>query len=283
MNSRAGRTPIGTGLFLALYLFAQAAGTGGAAEATRLTFMTWFAGAGRTLEKHQAMIAEFQMEHPEIAIELHQAEYGGYAEKLLTQIAGGAGPDVVAIPYEAFPAFARSGSLVNLEGFLKLDREMDASDIFPAAWAAVTYEGTRYGMPFDLSAQWMAYIPELFSQAGLEDPAAAYRKGAWDWPHLKAAAKKLTEQDQKGTVTRIGMIIQFDEIMGQPWLYQTGTTPFTPDLKAARLTDPRIREALEFLRQMTVDDRSLLPAWSSPAADPKTGRFGVWPQWITIP
>ncbi|HEX6972406.1 MAG TPA: extracellular solute-binding protein [Limnochordia bacterium] len=263
------------------YLLAIAApGHGGAVE---LTFMTWFAGGGRTLEKHEALIDRFEELHPGITVQMLQVGYGGYGERLLTQIAGGAGPDVVAIPYQDFPAFARAGALVSLEKWLRSDREVNVDDIFPSAWPAVTYEGVRYGLPFDLSAQWMAYVPELFSQAGLDDPIALYQRGAWDWTHLREAATKLTRRDPRGAPTQIGMILQFDEIMGQPWLYQTGTTPFTPDLESARLTDPRIRDALEFLRQMAVDEGTLLGAWSSPVADPKTGHFGVWPQWITIP
>lgn len=253
------------------------------AQSVTIQFGTW-AFPGPLLDATEVAVKRFEELHPHIKVEIVSVPFDQTLEKYQVQMAAGTAPDVVEIPYFYLSHFASLGFLYSLDDYIAKDRvEVDPDDIFPPAWDAVTYNGTRYGLPFDLSAQWMAFRPELFAQAGLADPHALYEAGEWTWETLRDVARKLTIRADSGTVTQAGMIIQYNELLGQPWLYQTGSSPFTEDLKASRLSDPQVMAALEFLWSMAIEDGTLFEAWSMTAADPGLGTFGVWPQWLSIP
>lgn len=268
---------------LALVLFS---GLAYAAPApAKITFATW-AFSGPNMDAVKQTVDWFSEANPDIEVSIQQVTCCNEAtiEKYVVQIAAGKGPDIMQLPYACFADMASGGMLLPLDDLIAKDeREVDPQDIFPPAWEAVTYNGRRYGMPYDLSAQWMAFTPQNFSEAGLENPIRAYEKGIWNWNSLRDVARKITQRDAEGKPSRIGMIIQYNELLGQPWLYQTGSTPFAANLLEARISDAAIVTALRFLHDLQHQDRTLLSAWSEPVADPKQGLFGVWPQWLSIP
>jgi len=253
------------------------------AKAVELSYVDWEAPGSLAAKTSTRLVEQFNEKHPEVSVKVRRIGLGEYRAKLMVEIAGGVAPDVLRIPYEFVDSFIQAGVLQGLDSYIERSEDLDWDDFIPPAKEAVSYGGTTYGLPFDLSAQWMGYVPDNFSAVGLEDPIELYRRGNWDWDTLETAAHKMTRTTDDGEITRIGMIIQLDEIMGQPWLYQTGTTPFTDDRTAPQLTDPRIVEAVRFLQTLLVDQRTALPAWSQPAANPGNGQFGVWPQWLSIP
>lgn len=270
---------------LTLLFFLCISGTMCTATPVNISFATW-AFSGPDMDAVQATVRGFMELNPDIVVDVQQVPCCNEAvtEAYIVQIAGGKGPDLMQIPFACFADMAAAGMLLPLDDLIARDaRSVDPADVFPAAWEAVTYQGRRYGMPYDLSAQWMAFVPQNFEEAGLEDPISTYKRGAWTWGTLRDVARKITQRDADGQLKRVGMVIQYNELLGQPWLYQTGSSPFAPDLGEARFTDPAVIQAFRFLHDMQHQDRTSKEAWSEPIADPNQGQFGVWPQWLSIP
>src|SRR5206468_6324874 len=73
-------------------------------------------------------------------------------------------------------------------------------DLEPAVARYYTIGGKLYSMPFNSSAPVMYFNTNAFKEAGL-DPT----KTVWTYDEVLDAAKKLTQKDASGTVTRYGV------------------------------------------------------------------------------
>lgn len=107
-------------------------GTAVAAEAApKITYMTWFTGAG--LETKKQLIAEFMQQNPDIEVEVLQAPNGpsGLQEKAAVMSAGGAAPDVTEVQHAILEGVLTSGLWEDLGQYMRNDRSFDVRAYFP--------------------------------------------------------------------------------------------------------------------------------------------------------
>src|SRR3990167_4475573 len=76
-------------------------------------------------------ISSWQAKHPEIKIVFEHTPYTGYDSKILTRIAGGAAPDVIATEVDYFVTFASKGVLEDLTPYTEGDQEFVKAEFFP--------------------------------------------------------------------------------------------------------------------------------------------------------
>ncbi len=126
------------------------------------------------------------------------------------------------------------------------------------------YKGRYYGVPLmraDSRIMW--YREDLFENAGLSHPPQT-------WDDILVAAKKLTERDASGNVTRYGMTYGGgSDIIGilrswWPYLYQAGGQVISDDLTKAGFNTPAGKEALQFLYDAIYKHKVLSPDCISP-------------------
>lgn len=96
------------------------------------------------------------------------SEWGSYYDQLNTTFAAGDPPDVAVMHQTNMPAYASRNILVALDDKLT-GASIDPSDWTGPAAKAVRYEGTSYGVPFDLHANLLHVNVDLFKKAGLVD------------------------------------------------------------------------------------------------------------------
>jgi len=103
-----------------------------------------------------------------------------------------------------------------------------------------------YAVPNNTDDRALYYNTDLLERAGLVDERGKARPPR-DWDELKDYALKLTERDERGSMTRLG----FAPIYGNSWLYMYGWLNggkfMSDDGRTCTLNDPRIVEALEFM------------------------------------
>ena len=66
-------------------------------------------------------LADWQAAHPQIKIVFEHTPYTGYDSKILTRVAGGAAPDVIATEVDYFVTFATKNVLEDLNPYLLED------------------------------------------------------------------------------------------------------------------------------------------------------------------
>lgn len=146
-------------------------------------------------------LSEWQSQHPEIRVVFEHTPYTGYTSKILTRIAGGAAPDIIATEVDYFVTFASKGVLEDLTSYAETDPAgFRKEDFFPQIIDRFTYEGKLMALPRDFAPfACVYYNKKLFDEAGIPYPT-----DDWNWNDLLRIARELTKKDSTGRVTQYG-------------------------------------------------------------------------------
>jgi multiple sugar transport system substrate-binding protein len=156
------------------------------------------------IDELEALVAEFQAQHPDIRIRTTTAPFSDYFTRLQTDFAAGNPPDVFELNYENFVTFASRGTLAPLDARLAADPTLAEDTFYPAALEAFAYEGVQYGLPITFSTVVLFYNQDLFDAAGI-----AYPTDDWTWDDVMTAAEAIS--DPANRVWGIYQPVQFWE------------------------------------------------------------------------
>jgi ABC-type glycerol-3-phosphate transport system substrate-binding protein len=144
------------------------AGCGSAGSGDPRTLRVWLPAANSPeLDRgYDALVADFERQHPGIRVELSQVPYAQYRDKLVLAVQGGTGPDVMALDQIWTPEFAAAGLIA------PLDEQVPASwrtRWFRGAWDSNRWGGQMWGLPLNTDVwERMFYNADLFRRAGLD-------------------------------------------------------------------------------------------------------------------
>ncbi len=199
-----------------------------------------FWGSPDEIEIITSSLKPWRQAHPEIQLELEHAPFQGYAQKVLTRVAGGVAPDVIAAEVNMFVDFATRGVLNDLSPFLEKDPTFDRADFFPEVLDRFTYKGKLLAIPRDTAPFACVYLNlDLFDKEGVPYPT-----DDWTWSQFLELAKRFTKRDAEGRITQYG----FYGWAWQNFIYGNGGA-LVDDVrnpKRATLDDPKTIEGLQF-------------------------------------
>ena len=105
----------------------------------------------------------------EIRVEkLGGSKWGSYYDQLNTTFAANDPPDVAVMHQSNMPAYASRELLVALDDYFT-EYNLNPSDWTAPAKKAISYQGSSYGVPFDLHGNLLHVNVDLFKKAGLVD------------------------------------------------------------------------------------------------------------------
>lgn len=237
------------------------AGCGGQAAATTLdpeadvTLTFWTGQADQAETILEGLAAEFEDAHPNVTIEVSSGAPSteDLLQKLSASFAGGTYPDI---------SYAFGSWASELEAS---DRTLDITDQvsdpavkwseFSAAarqTAQPTGEKT-IGFPAVVDNLALLYNKTVFDAAGVDYPTAD-----WSWDDFRAAAKALTDPSTN-TYGYAYSVSGSEETTWQFWphLWQRGGEILDASGTASAFASPEGVDALTFLRDMAVDDKSV--------------------------
>lgn len=223
--ARAGRKALAGGI-VALVL-----GCGAADDGRTITFSTW--GSLDEIETLKPLLARFEREHPDVRVELLHIP-DEYPHKVRLMAAAGKMPDVLFLENQTLPGFAARKVLRDLGPFLAQGPALRAADFYPQTLAALTWRGTLYAIPRDLSNLVIFYNQDLFDRAGVPYPAAG-----WTYADMVAKAKAIAQGDE-----RFGVGFAPYPLYWLPYLWSDGVDVFSPDLSRCTLLDPPVLASL---------------------------------------
>ncbi|MFO7681571.1 MAG: extracellular solute-binding protein [Chloroflexota bacterium] len=176
-----------------------------AAEASSdKTQIRWFVGLGTGTDPNQVaiqeqVVADFNASQDQIELVLEVVPYDAARDTLSTQIASGAGPDIIGPvgiggSNDFYGQFLDVAPLVESTGF-------DTSIFDPALLEIYRSEdGGLVGLPFAVFPSAVYFVPEMFDEAGLAYPPQVYGEQYelngemvdWNWETITEIAKLLT-------------------------------------------------------------------------------------------
>jgi multiple sugar transport system substrate-binding protein len=159
-----------------------------------------FWGAPDELNIIADTINEWQKERPDILIRLEHTPYRGYADKLLTRIAGLSAPDIICTEVDLFVTFQSKGVLLDLTPYVRGESGLNLKEFYPEIIDRFTVDGRLYAIPRDTAPfACVYYNKKLFDEAAL-----AYPTDEWDVFELLDKAKKLTKTGKDGRIIQYG-------------------------------------------------------------------------------
>lgn len=170
-----GSQPTGAGKWFAasmlttLLLLVISACGGSAAQGGKvnLTYALW---DSNEQVGYQKSIDVFEKQHPNIKVTIQQADYDQYWQKLDTQMAAGAAPDIFWSDLTYFPHYVVQGQLMDVTPLMQKDH-LDTSIYYPALLKQYTYQGKYYGLPKDWDTIALFYNKTIFQKMGITVPA----------------------------------------------------------------------------------------------------------------
>lgn len=192
-------------------------------------------------EEYEAIIAEFEAQHPDINVTFEAFEAANYNTILSTALSGGTGPDVMMVrAHGAFETVAAGGYLMPLSE----ETVPGLTDLPAPALAAETLrsDGTVYAVPFASQTMLVIYNKALFEQHGLEEPQT--------WDELMTTAQTLEDAGVFAFANGTATAWQNETIVSALGSSIIGED-FYADLMAgeADFTDPRFVEALAAVQE----------------------------------
>jgi len=256
---------LGAGLFAAV--LAAAGCTGGSPsnvdtgkddaegyDPTAAVTITWWTGQSAEAETlAESLAKEYRTMHPNVTLNVSSG--AATTDELLTKLSAGFASGTYPDISYAFGSWAselgNSGKTQNLNKFVA-DPATAWEEIPAAARATATVDGKVIGVPALVDNLGLIYNKKLFDAAG-----QPYPTDQWSWDDFRAAAKKLTNPSKNIYGTAYSVSGSEDTTWHLwPLLWQKGGKILDEAGAPAFNSDAGVA-ALDFLRQMAVEDKSM--------------------------
>jgi multiple sugar transport system substrate-binding protein len=206
--------------------------------------------AASECEVIQILTNQFNAENPDgISVErLGGAQFAAYYDTLNATYAGGSPPDVAVMHAANLPDYASRNLLVPLDDVLA-GAGVDVDEWTEPARNGVTFDGSIYGVPFDVHTNLWHVNVDLFAEAGLVD--------ADGQPILPSSPEEFLEQAAQLEEATGAQYFAIDAnqfalsvMMFLALLYQQGGAIVNDDGSQATLDTPEALEALRFMNEV---------------------------------
>lgn len=182
-----------------------AASTSGAVELVESSWATDTYGMFREQER----VDLFAKTYPDAKIKVNLRNIGqNYREQILTQLAGGVGPDVFRLSWQDVFPFKEQGQIPALDDKFKSlgkDDWLSSEDTKKEIFDGARYAGKLYGLPMGGDMSNVQVNKTLFKAAGAKDPPITYGSANWSFDDLVELAKSLTKRSSDGTPLQFGI------------------------------------------------------------------------------
>jgi multiple sugar transport system substrate-binding protein len=217
--------------------------------------LTWWTGQETEQQKIlQGLAKQFHDQHPNVTIDVSSgaSTTDDLLQKMSATFASGKYPDI------SYAYGSWASELHDTGKTLDITQRVAEAGVnwgeFPAAArATATPDGQVIGFPAVVDNLGLIYNKSLFDAAGL-----SYPNDNWTWDDFRAAAKKLTDPAKKQYGTAYSVSGSEDTTWHLwPLLWQRGGQVLSADGQHATFNSDAGVGALEFLRSMAVDDKSV--------------------------
>ncbi|MDC4233841.1 extracellular solute-binding protein [Actinomyces sp. B33] len=237
MKMRYTALAVATAMTASLGLAACSGGSGSGTTATAdgtiaLTWDMW--GSSDTdlkwIEDTANVVRE---QNPDIELTTNVASWGDYFTKLTSNMSSGQLSCLTSMNGQKLSVFHPALSPLTDEDLATAG--IDPADFTDGALDILTYDGTLYGIPYDVAAMLVYYNKDMLAETGTPEPV-----NGWTFDDFVATAKGATTDAHKG----FGMGMGEFQWLALP-IAKSGVQPVAAD-GTLQLTDPKFVEAAEW-------------------------------------
>lgn len=245
-------------------------------EPVNLRFTTW-TGNETQLKLLNDIGDEYTAMHPNVSIKFETVGFGDYIQKVSIELAGSDPPDAGWMLETAAISWINAGALADMGPILKSDTEYNYDDFSPKALALWESGGKVFGIPFSTSPNFVYYNADLFTAAGIDTPDVMLENGEWTFENFAIAAKAIQDNAPEGTYGfgSSGMFTGSGPIyLLTPIIRSFGGEFWSDDYTTCMMNKPEAVQAITFLQDMLLKDKSVLPPGETVAFS--EGKIGMY-------
>lgn len=223
-------------------------------SATPVTITMWHGQSDDAAKAIAALAAQYMKENPNVTINVQPgaSNTDDLKQKIAAGFVAGDYPDISYAYGSWAGVLAQSGKVLDITSQIQ-DPAVGWNDFPAAARETATVDGKTFAMPAVVGNLAVIYNKALFDAAGV-----AYPTNDWTWDDFRTIAKKLTNVDKKIFGTAYSVAGNEDTTWHMwPLLWQNGGSILSDDQQTATFNSDAGVKALEYLRSLAVDDKSM--------------------------
>lgn len=203
----------------------------------------WNVANANSYEIIDQVISRFEKNHPGVKVHYYSGiRKDDYSEWLSRQLLEGKMPDVFMVLSDDFNRLVSVGALKDLNPLIAADSTFDQTKYYKTTISAGQSSGRQYALPYETVPNLMFVNKTLLNSEGIEVPSVN-----WTWDDLYGIASKVTkDKNGDGSTDQYG-VYNYDWTEAA---YSNGVELFNRDGTEAFLTDPRVIEAVKFIKQL---------------------------------
>ncbi|MGM0784127.1 MAG: ABC transporter substrate-binding protein [Pseudomonadota bacterium] len=212
-------------------------------EPVELTMYYPVAVGGALTEVVDGLVADFEAEHPDIAVDaIYAGNYDDTRVRAMSAVEAGDAPQLSVMFSIDLYELLEQDVIVAFDEVVESDEEREWLDSFyPALMENGTLDGQTYGIPFQRSTIVLYWNKDAFEAAGL-DPDTPPESWA-EMAEMAAAVREASDGEQWGVmVPSTG----YPYWMFQAFAFQNGHRLMSEDGTEVHFDDPAAVEALEY-------------------------------------
>jgi len=237
-------------LFLVFVPFLLVAGGGQETESVTVDFMNWVTAEESTRPLVEDVIAQFEVENPDIQVNAMPIGFSEHTNQLTVMISANDAPDLAQTSGPDTTLFMAMGALASAD---KIFPNNFKNDLIEALYDLTLVDGVHYGIPWAPIPLGMLYNRDLMKQAGLDPnkpPNTIY-----DFTDNAGKARKaLPEEVVIFGYDTTARVFAFD--FGYPFLRAFGAMPITKD--KVKFNTAEVEEYCQWLRT-SIENKYTLP------------------------
>ncbi|WP_377267115.1 ABC transporter substrate-binding protein [Peterkaempfera sp. SMS 1(5)a] len=192
---------------------------GSSSGGTQTIRFVWWGNDDRAAATKKA-VALFEKKYPNIHVQTEFSGYAAYVQKLTTQVAGGAAPDLMQLDRPTFGEYQHKHVLADLSGYVGSTLTVDKVPANLLSGGKV--DGKQYAVPGGQTTQVLVYDADKFAKAGVTVPDTG-----WTWEQFTKDMEKVGTATGTPGTTDFGWAVDwFDS-----WLHEQGKQLYTGDGK----------------------------------------------------
>ncbi|SFM11616.1 multiple sugar transport system substrate-binding protein [Gracilibacillus orientalis] len=205
--------------------------------------ITWW-GSQTRHDSTQQVLDLYMEQNPHVTFETTPSGWDGYFDKLSAQAAGGSMPDIIQMDYSYIATFSDNGVLADLQPFVD-NGTLDMSNVDANLVDSGKVNNELTGAVVSSSAIAVTYNPEVFEQAGVEEPTSE-----WTWEDFKSDLLQIQSETGVYGTAKITDMHNFSL-----WVRQHGKSLFAEDGTKLGYEDDQIFvDYLNLLKELEEND-----------------------------
>jgi ABC-type glycerol-3-phosphate transport system substrate-binding protein len=195
------------------------------------------------------VVDAFQKVYPKVSISVIPSE-GDFFTKLRTLVVGGTPPDVT---WEAYVEAFLGNLIQDVTPYVKRDKINMGVYSQAALEGTCIWKGKILGLPNQSGGNWpvMPYNRDLFRQAGVPEPPAAWGDAKWNAQAWLDALQRTTRTGPDGRPLSFGLNQVGAGIVAVNWSGFWKTSWLSDDFKTITSDSPSLIEAVQYLVDLT--------------------------------